>query len=94
MITSIDLYGKDNMESTKCDIIFETISEVFMEMVKALFEKDETKKVCNEIAVHILSKSHLRLSNAVLLLLMTKSSYFECVVMSSMYLILLFFSIC
>ena len=59
MITSIDLYGKDNMENTKCDVIFETISEVFSEVVKAMMEKDETKKVCNEIAVHILSKKRL-----------------------------------
>ena len=39
------LYGSNNMENTKCDIIIETTFDVFNAMVKLHFEKDEAKKV-------------------------------------------------
>ncbi|XP_071144302.1 glutathione S-transferase-like [Mytilus edulis] len=38
------LYGTDNMESSKCDVIFETYNDVFTELIKAFFEQDEAKK--------------------------------------------------
>lgn len=41
------LYGTNNLESSKCDVIFETYNDVFTEMVKVFFEKDEAKKAEN-----------------------------------------------
>ncbi|XP_076084865.1 S-crystallin SL11-like [Mytilus galloprovincialis] len=38
------LYGSNNMENTKCDIIIETTFDVFNAMIKLHFEKDEAKK--------------------------------------------------
>ncbi|XP_071142706.1 glutathione S-transferase-like [Mytilus edulis] len=38
------LYGSNNMENTKCDVIIETVSDVFTAMVKSHFEQDEAKK--------------------------------------------------
>ncbi|XP_076084868.1 glutathione S-transferase 1-like [Mytilus galloprovincialis] len=37
------LYGTDNMESSKCDVIFETYNDVFTELIKVFFEQDEAK---------------------------------------------------
>ncbi|CAC5371723.1 HPGDS [Mytilus coruscus] len=41
------MYGTNNMESSKCDVIIEIINDMFIEMVKVFFEKDETKKAEN-----------------------------------------------
>ncbi|XP_052099380.1 glutathione S-transferase 1-like [Mytilus californianus] len=40
----LDLYGKDNMENTMCDVVLECINDVITETVKLFFEQDETKK--------------------------------------------------
>nr|AFQ35985.1 glutathione S-transferase sigma 3 [Mytilus galloprovincialis] len=40
----LGLYGKDNMENTRCDVILETINDIATDMIKYFFEKDETKK--------------------------------------------------
>ncbi|CAG2247161.1 HPGDS [Mytilus edulis] len=39
------LYGTDNMESSKCDVIFETYNDLFTELIKVFFEQDEAKKL-------------------------------------------------
>ncbi|XP_052086426.1 glutathione S-transferase 1-like [Mytilus californianus] len=41
------MYGTNNMENTKCDVIFETINDMFTEMIKVFFEKDEAKMAEN-----------------------------------------------
>ncbi|XP_052086424.1 S-crystallin SL11-like isoform X4 [Mytilus californianus] len=38
------LYGSNNMENTKCDIIIDTVFDVLNAMIKLHFEKDEAKK--------------------------------------------------
>jgi len=41
----LDMYGKGNMENTMCDVILETINDVWNDIIKHVFmEKDETKK--------------------------------------------------
>lgn len=40
----LGLYGKNNMENTRCDIILETNNDVIQDMIKYFFEKDEKKK--------------------------------------------------
>ncbi|VDI50958.1 prostaglandin-H2 D-isomerase / glutathione transferase [Mytilus galloprovincialis] len=40
----LDLYGKNNVENTKCDVVIECINDVITETVKLFFEQDETKK--------------------------------------------------
>ncbi|XP_063433553.1 glutathione S-transferase 1-like [Mytilus trossulus] len=40
----LGLYGKDNMENTRCDVILETINDIVTDMLKYFFEKNETKK--------------------------------------------------
>ncbi|CAG2239568.1 B3GALT1 [Mytilus edulis] len=41
----LDLYGKNNVENTKCDVVIECINDVITETVKLFFEQDETKKI-------------------------------------------------
>ncbi|XP_052086419.1 S-crystallin SL11-like [Mytilus californianus] len=38
------LYGSNNMENTKCDIIIETVFDLFSAVIKQYLEKDEAKK--------------------------------------------------
>jgi len=38
------LYGKDNAEATKIDIISDTVGDLFNQLIPIFFEKDETKK--------------------------------------------------
>jgi hypothetical protein len=41
----LGLYGKTNRDNTTCDITLETINDIYTEMIKIMFEKDEAKKV-------------------------------------------------
>lgn len=38
------LYGKNNCDNTTCDITLETVNDIYTEMIKIMFEKDEAKK--------------------------------------------------
>ncbi|XP_071178781.1 probable glutathione S-transferase 7 [Mytilus edulis] len=40
----LDLYGKNNMENTMCDVVLECINDVIKETLKLFLEQDETKK--------------------------------------------------
>ncbi|VDI50957.1 Hypothetical predicted protein, partial [Mytilus galloprovincialis] len=40
----LDLYGKNNMEKTMCDVVLECINDVIKETLKLFLEQDETKK--------------------------------------------------
>ena len=41
----LGLYGKNNCDNTTCDITLETVNDIYTEMIKIMFEKDEAKKV-------------------------------------------------
>ena len=41
----LGLYGQNNCDNTCCDVALETVNDIFTEMIKIMFEKDEAKKV-------------------------------------------------
>ena len=53
--------GKTNMEQFQIDQVVDQLSDLFTETVKALFEKDETRKVSMMIIIFLVpgtGKSH------------------------------------
>ncbi|XP_072038015.1 hematopoietic prostaglandin D synthase-like [Amphiura filiformis] len=44
MAREFGFYGKDNMESTRIDIVTEIIDDIWLKLVDAMFENDEAKK--------------------------------------------------